>query len=158
MSIKKISKGFTLIESIIYLALFVIVIGGGMVATYQVIQATDATNNHVILQGEANFLFRKIDWALNGADSVNVPSPATLIIQKPSLQLTFSLDGSNLTLERGSSGSIILNSSSITVDSVTFERIQETGKPDSINADFTLTTSQVGKPASQSFSSTKYLR
>ena len=58
--IKNNRSGFTLIESIIYLSLLVIVVGGGVVAAYQVIQGTEATYNHVILQEEANFLFGKI--------------------------------------------------------------------------------------------------
>ena len=155
-------KGFTLIESLIYLALFAIIIGGGMVATYQIIQGTESAHNHVILQGEANFIFRKIDWALNGATSITTPSDATpttnLVVTKNiggiPTQLTFSLSGADLTLERGSSGANILNSSSITVDIISF--MQEPA--DSITTDFALTTSQGGKSASQSFSTIKYLR
>ena len=154
--------GFTLIESIIYLALFVIIIGGGMVAVYQIIQSTDTAYNHVILQGEANFLLRKIDWALNGATSIITPFDATpttnLVVNKDiggSLtQLTFTLTDGNITLERDSLGANTLNSSSITVDSLYFKQ----DPTDSITADFTLTTLQAGKPATQSFSTTKYLR
>ena len=38
-----------------------------MVATYQIIQSTDASTNQIILQEEANFLLRKIDAAITGA-------------------------------------------------------------------------------------------
>lgn len=160
--IKNNKTGFTLIESIIYLALFAIIIGGGMVATYQIIQATDASTNHVILQAEANFLFRKIDWALNGATSITTPADATpttnLIVNKningSPTELTFTLSGTDLALERGSAGANILNSSSITVDALSFKQ----DPTDSITTDFTLTTYSAGKPATQNFSFTRYLR
>ncbi len=149
--------GFTLIETLIYMALFAIIIGGGMVAVYQLIQGADASYNHVILQEEANFLLRKIDWALTGATSADIVS-SNLVTQKPILgsnvQLTFSLSGNNLTLQRGSAGANVLNSSSIVVSGVSFTKNAQGG----FKTDFTLTTFSNGKPASQSFSTTKYLR
>ena len=163
ISLKANNRGFTFIESIIYLALFVIIISGGMVAAYQVIEATDAANNRVILQGEANFLLRKINWALMGAKSIIIPldqTPITnLVINKningKDVQITFALDGNrNLTLERDSLGANILNSSSIAVDSISFKQ----DSAGSITTEFTLTTLQSGNIASQSFSTIKYLR
>ena len=155
------NRGFTLIETIIYLALFAIIIGGGLVASYQIIQGTDAAFGHIILQGEANFLFRKINWALNGATSIITPPnsapTADLIVNKDiagsATQLKFTLEDKNITLERNSSGVKVLNSSNITVDSLSFKQ----DPINSITTDFTLTTFQNGKPVSQNFSTTNYL-
>ena len=179
LNVKCRQSGFTLIETIIYLFLFAIVIGGGMVAAYQIIEGTNATYNHVILQEEANLLFRKIDWALTGLDgasSINTPSTCTpspctsssntdLIITKDGTSHSFCLVGTNLFLQLNSGCSASspgLNSSSTAVSLTPsiplFERIVTPGKPNAIKTSFTLTTIQGGKPATQDFSFTKYLR
>ncbi len=146
-------KGFTLLETLIYITLFTVIIGGGIVAVYQIIQSTDASYSHIILQEEANFLFRKIDWAATGADSINVGS-STLEVSKPSTTLTFAQEGDNLTLQ-----GIPLNSESIIVSSVSFVKTDPVGeKPASVTSNFTLTTEQNNWPATQNFSFTKYLR
>lgn len=154
-------QGFTLIETIIYLALFAIIIGGGMLATYQIIEDTNATQNHIIVQEEANFLFRKIDWALTGATAVSA-NGSNLTISKPIsgilTPLTFNFSGNNLTLQRNSGAPLVLNSSSIAVTAVLFTKTTGlSGAPASITTDFTLTSAQNGRPATQSFSFTKML-
>ncbi len=70
----KPSSGFTLIEILIYIGLFMIVIGGGMVATYQIIESTNKTNGKTIIFEDAGFLQKKLDWVLNGATSVTTTS------------------------------------------------------------------------------------
>lgn len=146
--------GFTLIETLIYLALFAIVIGGGMVALYQIIQSTDAANNKVIVQEEANFLLRKIDWALTGATAISVPSATSLISTKKingvAAQLTFNLFGTNLTLKQDADPAVVLNSSSVSVSRLSFTKISVSGQADGITAVFAL--------GPQVFSITKYLR
>lgn len=168
-----VQKGFTLLETLIYLVLFVIVIGGGMVAVYNVIESTNASYNHVILQEEANFLFRKIDWALTGLDGSSAittpstcsPAPCTstdLVVTKDSTQLSFALSGGQLTLQKASGTPVTLNASRITVWLTTsiplFERIITTGKPDAIKVNFTLLTVNNGRAATGDFTFTKYLR
>jgi len=154
--------GFTLIETILYLALFAIVIGGGMAAAYNIIQTTDANSNHVILQEEANFLFRKIDWALTGVTAITA-NTSTLVTTKPisgvSTQLTFALSVNTITLQRGTGTAVVLNSASIAVSALSFTKTAGgNGKPDSVTAAFSLITAQNGRGASQDFSLTKYLR
>lgn len=163
--------GFTLIETLVYIVLFAIVIGGGMTATYQIIQATDANYNHVILQDEANFLFRKIDWALIGIIGITTP-PNTIPTNNLVVNKTVNNTPATLTFETHDSDStcpinylclkqssaVPLNSSSLAFSNPLFTRTIVSGKPDSITASFTLTTAQNGRPATQNFSITKYLR
>lgn len=162
-------RGFTLLETIIYLALFTIIIGGGMVATHNIIEGTSASYNHIVLQEEANFLFRKIGSALNGALGIEVPSPQMLhIIISPTPGVPkngVSVNGTDMTLWKniGSTvpppSEIVLNSASITVSGVSFIDIPtQNGKPQGVIIAFTLTTAQHGRIATQNFSTTKYLR
>lgn len=67
------NKGFTLIETIIYIALFTILIVGGFTTAYQLIQGSDTLSVKTVTQEEGNFLLRKMDWALTGLDSANPP-------------------------------------------------------------------------------------
>src|SRR5579864_282684 len=134
-----------------------------MIATYQVIQATNANYNHIVLQEEANFLLRKIDWALTGATSVIVPSAIDLESTKNAVVYVFNLCGTNLTLQTGAGATctnspITLNSSNVTVSELSFIKTTAVGKPDSITTSFTLTTAQNGKEATGNFSFIKYLR
>lgn len=146
----KNNSGFTLIEVIIYIALFAIVVGGGMVATYQIISGTDAGTNHVILQEEANFLLHKIDWAMTGATSFSSLPSSSLIISKSGSTFKFDLDlNKNIRLN-----STILNSSSIVVSNLSFTSPDTNG----VTTTFTLTTAQNGRTTTQNFSTTKYLR
>ncbi len=143
-------KGFTLIEVIIYIALFSIVIGGGMIAAYEIIQSTDSGTNHVIVEEEANFLLRKINWALSGATSPLSSLPASsLTVTKSGTPYIFDLNSNNLRINN-----IILNSSSIKVSNLTFSSPGSNG----VTTSFTLTTQQNGKNITESFFTTKYLR
>lgn len=174
------NPGFTLIETLLYIALFAVIIGGGMIAAYGIIEATNANTNQIILQEEANFLFRKIEWALTGSATIITPATATptsnLVVDKNIggvlTRLTFTKNVSDpvcpvnyLCLKRGLGASQLnanlnqLNSSSFFVSNISFTRtLAVNGRPDAMNAAFTLITVQNGRAASQDFSFTKYLR
>ena len=157
MEQKSYKKGFTLIEAIVYMALFFIIIGGAMVTTYGIIESVNAGTNHVILQEEANFLLRKVDWAMTGATAVTaVASPPSLSITKTGLPLLkFDVSGTNFRLTRGAGSPVILNSSSISLSNLSFT---PTGGGVGVTTAFTLTTVQNGRNVSENFSTTKYLR
>lgn len=155
-------SGFTLIETLIYIVLFAVVIGGGMVSVYNIIEGTSANYNHVILREEANFLMRKIHWALTGITAIGV-GPSTLsttkIISGMPTQILITIDGSTMTLARASGSPLPLNASSIAVSDLAFTDVEPAGgRPQGVTASFTLTTAQNGRPASQDFSTIKYLR
>jgi len=84
MSIKNKQSGFTLIEMIIYIALFSIIMGGLVVTSYQLSQNAGKTSSKVVTQEEINFVLKKIDWALTGASSSGV----VVIVSPPELRFT----------------------------------------------------------------------
>ncbi len=71
-------KGFTLIEAVVYLALFGILMGGAIVAAYNAFEGMSRGQAHAMLEEEGNFLMGKINWALAGAQSVNAPTSGTV--------------------------------------------------------------------------------
>lgn len=145
MLIKNNTKGFTLIETLLYLALFTLIIGGGMAAAYQIIQSTEATHQKVIIQEEADFLLRKLEWALSGATVGNVSFTATtLTVTISGVPVTFSWDGNdNITLD-----SALLNSSFVKVKPVAGVMFN---MPSSERVDITFTVNE------QPFNETIYL-
>jgi hypothetical protein len=155
------NKGFTILEMVIYIALFSIIIGGGMTAAYQIIGGGYADTNHVILQEEANFLMRKIDWAVS--DNAASVTGSRLEVTKNSQPYTFNYCNSKeLTIEKGtgkncSNNPTLLNPISIIVTKTGATPIfQQTGSK--IVVSFTLTTKQNGRNSSEDFTTTKFLR
>ena len=57
-------KGFTLIETIVYLALFSILMGGAIVAAFNIFESAGRQQTHTMLQEEGNFLIAKINEAV----------------------------------------------------------------------------------------------
>lgn len=67
---KNNKKGFTLIELVVYMALFSIMMGGLIIVVFQLIQSSKKLSSKDVAQEEINFVIRKIDWALTDASSV----------------------------------------------------------------------------------------
>ncbi len=109
-------KGFTLIEVIIYIALFSILIGGVLVSTFQLVQTGSSLSSKTAVQDEGNFAIRKLSWALTGLDPAyspvvggSLPCSQTITVTKldygPS-EVTFRRDATYNALEikEGTSG------------------------------------------------------
>lgn len=69
----KHQKGFTLIEVVIYIALFSILLGGGFVTAYQLIDSSRYMDRKNNTHEEANFVMRKLNWALTGIENITIP-------------------------------------------------------------------------------------
>lgn len=145
------NKGFTLIEVVIYIGLFSLIIGGAMASAYSVIQWSGNDSGKFQTQEEANFLLRKIDWLLTGANSVApLGVGQTLNVQNQGTNYVFSIAQAAMMLKIGSASPIILNSSNVSVASLSFQVTPETGVvPASVRATFTVN--------GQQFETKKYL-
>jgi type II secretory pathway pseudopilin PulG len=58
------NRGFTLIEVVLYIGLFGILVGGVIIAAYQLLEGGDRNQVNILIQEEGTFLNRKINWAL----------------------------------------------------------------------------------------------
>lgn len=105
MSIKIKTKGFVLIEMIIYTALFTIIMGGLVVTSHQLSESTTDLEYRVATQEEINFVTKKIDWLFSGASSFEKDGNALEVINNGiTYELEFisgdnkiTLDGEDLT-------------------------------------------------------------
>lgn len=160
-------KGSTLIETLIYLALFAIIIGGVLVSAYQIIEASTQSQENALIQEEGHFLVAKINWALTGAGIINEPAPGfpgtALDIDKYNYAdnpIRFILSGADLAMQKGTPPGFpqVLNSESVKVENVLFTHTFDplNGRPAELKAEFTVISKLTGQ--SQIFSTTKYLR
>src|SRR3989344_9080192 len=153
----KHKKGFTLIETIIYIALLGVIMSGALVTSYQLIESSSSAETKTTIQGEINFVLRKIDWALTGLQTITTPVAGysdTLAVTK--------YDGTNIAI-RLASGKIEISESGVggtylplTTDNVTVCILQFLYIPPSSAgpAGITASTTINGFVAS----TTKYLR
>lgn len=157
-------SGFTLIEALIYLALFGFIMGSLSVAVYGLVEASGRGDTRVVMQEEGGFLLGKIDWALSGASSLTVvASPPSLAVTKYGFganPLVFNMASGNLRLQQGGGAFVNLNSSSVQVLNFTVTNsAAANGKPQGVTVAFTLRgTTPKGVTIDQNFTTTKFLR
>ena len=129
-------------EVLIYIGLFSILMSGAVVAAYQLMGSGAHNQTSVLVQEEGTFLNRKINWALTGATAVSVSGGgSTLTVTRPNLgaqsPLVISGGGGNVTLMRGGSAQVILNSASLKVSNLLFtETPAAFGRPTEVDVSF----------------------
>lgn len=62
----KLDHGFTLIEVIIYIALFGFIISAGVFSAFNIFTSTAQVDMAAKQEIELNFIYKKIEWALGG--------------------------------------------------------------------------------------------
>ena len=173
----KDDSGFTLIEVIVYLALFAILFGGAIAAAYNVIESSGRNQTKANLQEEGEFLVAKINWALSGVQIVSIPAVGSessqLSVSKVTglynglpiiVYLSVRLDGTNMVIDKGIGPvvSVVLNNSNNYVSQLVFTHASASGQginPESASARFVLSAKTPGgMDMSQEFSTTAFLR
>ena len=134
-------KGFTLVETLIYIALFTILIGAGFSTAYYLIQDGESLSSKTVTNSELNFVLQKLDWASTGASSFEVISPSELKINRYSSPaiVSFRLDAGTTTkyiqINEGS-GWTSLTTVNVEVSDLNFQTIS--GTPSGIIVSMTL--------------------
>ena len=67
------TRGFTLIEVVIYIALFSLLLGTAFITAYQLIYNGNDLDNTSVTLSEGNFILRKINWVFTGLDPTRPP-------------------------------------------------------------------------------------
>ncbi|MEK7569737.1 MAG: prepilin-type N-terminal cleavage/methylation domain-containing protein [Patescibacteria group bacterium] len=106
MLIKNNNQGFTLVEVVIYVALFAIIIGGLIVTAYYLWQSASTTGGKVAAGEEINFVLKKLDWTLTGAEGDTVStSSGELSFENPNIspdEIILRRDGDKIEMATGS--------------------------------------------------------
>lgn len=129
-------KGFTLIETIIYAALLAIIIGGVLFAVYQMVESRYRLGAFVETEEEGRFLMSKINWALDGLNSVTEPAvnatSSALSVNKlnfPTNPIRIYASGTQAFISYGGGQPKLLTSDSILVRNLTFRHFEDGGFP-----------------------------
>jgi prepilin-type N-terminal cleavage/methylation domain-containing protein len=114
-------KGFTLIETLLYIAIFGIILVAGISAAYNLIESTTRFNNKVLVESEANFVLRKLSLGLENVTNAAVSNTASeysvaLTRSSPSETLTFSIPitAGEVTINHGA-GALPITTSRVSV-------------------------------------------
>src|SRR3989344_8910864 len=95
------TSGFTLLETVIYIALLAIMIGGGMVGIFNILEGSGRTRQAMYREQEAYFIIRKIDAVISEATDITFPSLDTLVAQTDDGTVTIQLSDEQIQLVRG---------------------------------------------------------
>ncbi len=143
-------KGFTLIETILYIALTVLLIGGIIVSIYPIFTGTEHASKRVTIDTETAFLMRKLAWGLSSATTVNMPDPGTNgdtleVVTASGETLSFTGKDGTVTLSKNGAAAQPLLSSRIAVSDLSFANDVGTEcEPHSIAIEFDINGVHVG--------------
>jgi type II secretory pathway pseudopilin PulG len=119
------SSGFTLLETIIYCALFSVLMSGAIVTVYALLSSSEKTGEQIQIVAEATFINQKLAWALSGATDVEMVNPFTLKIQRPDFPadnpLQFNFSDNQVSLARSSVSPRQLTGEQFVVSDVTIQ-------------------------------------
>lgn len=165
-----VTRGFTLIEVLIYLALFSILMGGAVIAAYSLFDSSLKVGTRTMLQEESDFMLAKIDWVMSGAKAVTAPAAgvtgSSLTVAKWDTSLgdpmSVTQTGGQLFLTRGTNAAVVLNNTNTTVASVVFNHIEGSGDgtvPEGVETVLTISAyTPTGITVTRVATSTSYLR
>lgn len=134
-------RGFTLIETVIYIALLGFIMSGTLLAVYTMMSNSSALSADTQVADEGHFVIAKLDWALGGIQSISSPSSGIgtflSITRTDGTNVKVYLNGSVIEMsEDGGATYVPLTTSNVSVSMLQFERIS--GTPEGIEASTTI--------------------
>ncbi len=158
------SKGFTLIELIIYMGLvsILIVVFMDILSASFNSQLSSQSTSEVVQDGR--YIYARLTYDLNRADSVSIPanlgdSSSTLTVTINGNNLTYGINGGNFEITT-TSGLYVLNSVDTSVSNLQFQRIGNTNGKHTVRIAYTITgkINLSGRYDMKSFQTTAGLR
>jgi len=148
------NKGFTLIETLVYLALLGLVFTGLLTAGFAIVQSLDVLKTCAIVQEEGDFILAKLNWAVVGSDAVDTMTTNYLKMRRanpgPGMPSTVEIktEADDLVLKKGTGDYEPLNASVVNISNINFTAPET----DSIKTDFTVTAkTPTGREYTQDF-------
>ena len=130
MNIQKNYSGFTLIETIIYVVLVGFMLTALVFVTYQLLSSGDSINAKILVQGEADFAIRKVEWAFSSAESISVVDNVLSVYRYGAADpIVFSSDRQNFLMN-----DIPLNNARVKIENLVFTGIGSA--PDGVEMSF----------------------
>ena len=145
------NTGFTLIETLVYIAIFSIFIGS--LISFLNLMTTSRINNQITLEvnNQGNELIRTITQSIRNSDSINSPNAgatsATLDLSTSTGSTNptvFSESGGVLYMTEGVGDPIALTNGKVSISNVIFSNLSRPGTSGTIQVRFTLSNSNSG--------------
>ncbi len=157
-------RGFTLIETLIYLALYTVISFGMLAAAYSVLESGARNETSAMVEEEGDYLTAKIDAVLTNAAAIRLPvnSGGTLAVtESDGSNIVIKNDASGMSLQEGNTAFQTLNNTNVTVADLVFVHMRTIDNgigTDSVSASFTLfAATSDGHVLSRDFATLKYL-
>lgn len=139
-------SGFTLIETIIYIAILGVLLGSVLGIYYGFADSQADNLIRALVQSEANFAMRKISWGMTGAAAINQPASGatSTVLSIDSYEdsvnpIVFDLLGDRLRLARAGGTAENLTNSRVSVSHLEFTHLPAVGnQPEGISVSLTL--------------------
>ena len=133
-------RAFTLIETIIYIALFGFIMGSVLLSVYAMVQSGDQFANRNAASDEGMFVMAKLDWALRSLGSVTTPSSgygtSLSVTRSDGTQVDVRLSSGVIEMRINSGSYLPLTTSNVKVTSLGFSTIS--GSPTGVEASTTI--------------------
>jgi type II secretory pathway pseudopilin PulG len=146
-------QGFTLLETLIYIGLFTIIIGGALVSSYYIFESSSELQTKVYGEQEGEFVLTKINYLLNSTATATISgTPEVLTITRGgnTYLLTYDATTQQVKLKKDTGAYQILNGTNAPITNFQMQKLQTSGQPDKLVISFSI--------RSLNFSTTKYLR
>jgi prepilin-type N-terminal cleavage/methylation domain-containing protein len=162
------NRGFTLIETMVYLALYAIIVTGALAAAYSIFESSARNQAQAMVQEEGSYLIGKVDWTVTNVTSIQSPAAGPLggtiltVTKFDGSTVSIQQSGNDLQISENGNPFQKLNNTNIGVSGVTFIHTSPSAdgiNPQSIYASITVNaTTSDGHVYSRDFSTIKYLR
>jgi len=137
-----IMKGFTLIETVIYITLFSVLLFGLVNMSYLILQNLDRHDTNINVLEEGTFIVTKIDWLLTAAQTVYEPvlnSSSTVLRLKSNESLyRIELNGTDLLYKKDYDDFSQINNNDTKINDFLVEHGQTVGNPAWVKVSFTI--------------------
>jgi len=159
-------RGFTLIETVIYIALLTLIMGGTLAATYELLSGQGRASGHNTTEQEGNFVLGKFAWAMGQITATSTPGLTSPDYKADNLDITI-YGGTNIKMQldlaayAGKGAIEMSEDGGTTYTPLTTENVEVAG------LDFTYLPADSGAPegivasttiSGQTFRMTRYLR
>jgi len=134
-------RGFTILESIIYVALTAFLLGSVLVSVHPILSGAGRTADKISADAETAFVVQKIQWAMLSATTVSVPNAGTLSVAGPYGTLVFTNTGGILYLVTNGSAPVALTASRVAFTNLTFTTVAH---PSAIDMSFSVNGNGIG--------------
>jgi len=138
---KKFQKAFTLIEVLIYTAIFSVVAAGIMGVAWNItrLHTTQIASNEV--DENLRYIMNLVNSKVRKANIIKEASSTTLVLEMPDSTkspVTFSLSNGVLYMQEGTAEPVAITSNRVVVQSLTFQKIEVAGAKGGVKINITL--------------------